>query len=76
LVSDGVRRRSRDGLAVVAGKVRRIPKGEGLPPGHGPRHDFELMVLTKNHRITRGLPDRWMHPSEQLTHGQHGPAEG
>jgi len=34
-----------------------------------------MIVLAKNHPITRGLPDRWMHPSEQLTHGQHGPAE-
>jgi len=63
------------GLAVESGKVRRIPKGEGLPPGHGPRHDFEMIVLAKNHPITRGLPGRWPHPSEQLTHGQHGPAE-
>ncbi len=22
------------------------------------------------------MPPVWMHPSEQLTHGQHGPAEG
>jgi type 1 glutamine amidotransferase len=64
-----------DGLAVERGEVRRIPKGEGLPPGHGPRHDFEVLVLAKDHPITRGLPARWMHPSEQLTHGQHGPAE-
>lgn len=64
------------GLAVVDGKVVTIPKGEGLPPGHGPRHDFEVIVLAKDHPITKGLPDHWMHPSEQLTHGQHGPAEG
>jgi uncharacterized protein len=65
-----------DGLAIVDGRVRRIAKGEGLPPGHGPRHDFELIVLDRDHPITRGLPARWNHPSEQLTHGQHGPAEG
>jgi type 1 glutamine amidotransferase len=64
------------GLAVIDGRVVTIPKGEGLPPGHGPRHDFEIIVLDKSHPITRGLPARWMHPSEQLTHGQHGPAEG
>jgi type 1 glutamine amidotransferase len=58
------------------GKVIVIPQGEGLPPGHGPRHNFEIFVLNKTHPITRGLPDHWMHPSEQLTHGQHGPAEG
>jgi type 1 glutamine amidotransferase len=65
-----------EGLAVDGGRVRRIPKGEGLRPGHGPRHDFEVFVLQKDHPITRGLPERWKHPSEQLTHGQHGPAEG
>lgn len=58
------------------GQLITIPKGEGLPPGHGPRHDFELFVLDKDHPITRGLPAHWPHPSEQLTHGQHGPAEG
>jgi len=64
------------GLAVVNDKVVTIPKGSGLPPGHGPRHDFEIFALDKNHPIVRGLPGHWTHPSEQLTHGQHGPAEG
>ncbi len=65
------------GLAISPdGRVVTIPRGQGLPPGHGPRHDFEVVVLDKDHPITRGLPSHWMHPSEQLTHGQHGPAEG
>jgi type 1 glutamine amidotransferase len=65
------------GLAISPdGRVITIPQGRGLPPGHGPRHDFEVMVLAKDHPITRGLPAHWMQPSEQLTHGQHGPAEG
>jgi uncharacterized protein len=65
------------GIAIGAdGHIIVIPQGEGLAPGHGPRHDFEIIVLNKKHPITRGLPDHWMHPSEQLTHGQHGPAEG
>jgi type 1 glutamine amidotransferase len=63
-------------LAVVDGRVVTVPKGSGLDPGHGPRHDFEVFVLDQNHPITRGLPPGWMHPSEQLTHGQHGPAQG
>ena len=57
-------------------RVITIPKGQGLPPGHGPRHDFEIFVRDPDHPITRGLPAHWLHPSEQLTHGQHGPAEG
>src|ERR1039458_5194602 len=58
------------------GQVVRIPQGAGLDPGHGPRHTFEVNVLDTRHPVTRGLPRTWMQPSEQLTHGQHGPAEG
>jgi type 1 glutamine amidotransferase len=66
-----------EGLAVgPGGAVVRVPKGEGLNPGHGPRHDFEVFVHDAAHPITRGLPAHWTHPSEQLTHGQHGPAHG
>ena len=65
------------GIAIgPGGKIVPVPKGQGLPPGHGPRHDFELFVLDPENPITRGLPSHWLHPSEQLTHGQHGPAEG
>jgi uncharacterized protein len=64
------------GLVVVDGKVATIARGTGLNPGHGPRHDFQMCVFKRNHPITRGSPNCWLHPSEQLTHGQHGPAEG
>jgi len=52
-----------------------IPRGRGRNPGHGPEHDFRVTVLTPDHPITHGLPKRWMHAHEQLTHGQHGPAK-
>ena len=58
------------------GRVETIPAGEGPKPGHGPRHDFQMEILDPQHPITQGLPVKWLHPSEQLTHGQHGPAEG
>ncbi len=65
------------GLAVSDdGTIFRIPKGTGLNPGHGPRHDFAIHILNTGHPITKGMPAVWMHPSDQLTHGQHGPAEG
>jgi type 1 glutamine amidotransferase len=57
-------------------KVVTIPAGDGRNAGHGPRHTFELTVLNREHPITRGLPKHWTQPSEQLTHGQHGPAQG
>jgi SAM-dependent methyltransferase len=64
------------GLIVNArGRIETIPAGEGPKPGHGPRHDFQMEILDPQHPITRGLPPKWLHPSEQLTHGQHGPAE-
>src|SRR5450759_169116 len=66
-----------EGIAIGSGgAVVRVPKGEGLNPGHGPRHNFEVFVRDGAHPITRGLPPHWAHPSEQLTHGQHGPAQG
>ena len=58
------------------GQVVSIAQGTGLDPGHGPRHSFEVHVLNAQHPVTRGLPLTWTQPSEQLTHGQHGPAEG
>lgn len=58
------------------GTIVTIPKGEGLNPGHPPRADFVVYVLNHHHPITHGLPDHWLQPMEQLTHGQHGPAQG
>ena len=58
------------------GKPIVIPQGEGFNPGHPPRLDFEIHLTAARHPITEGLPRVWVQPSEQLTHGQHGPAEG
>ena len=57
------------------GTIRRVPKGKGDNPGHGKDHDFTITVLNKRHPITKGVPEKWMHPLEQLSHGQHGPAD-
>ena len=56
-------------------KIVEIPRGHGHNPGHGPEHDFQVTIFNANHAVTNGLPRRWMHPHEQLTHGQHGPAK-
>jgi uncharacterized protein len=65
------------GLAVRDdGSIIVVPKGSGLDPGHGPRHEFAVHVLNHEHPITKDMPSVWLHPSEQLTHGQHGPARG
>ena len=57
------------------GAVVKIPAGLGRAPGHGKEHDFQVTVLDPDHPITQGMPRKWMHPLEQLTHGQHGPAK-
>ena len=54
-------------------KVVVVPTGQGRNPGHPPRFTFQMTTLATEHPITRGFPRKWMHPSEQLTHGQHGP---
>jgi type 1 glutamine amidotransferase len=65
------------GLAVSGDdQIVVIPKGTGLEPGHPARMDFQMHVRDTHHPITTGMPRVWMHPSEQLTHGQHGPAQG
>jgi type 1 glutamine amidotransferase len=53
-----------------------IPQGTGHGPGHPANLDFQIHVRNTHHPITLGMPPLWMHPFEQLTHGQHGPAQG
>ena len=62
------------GLIVDEGeKVVVVPAEQDLPPGHGAAHDFVMTMMDARHPITLGLPKRWLHPMEQLTHGQHAP---
>ena len=58
-----------------AGKVVRTPKGEGPGAGHGPQHAFKVVVRDADHPITRGMPAEWMHATDELYHGQRGPAQ-
>ncbi len=57
------------------GKVVRTPKGEGPGAGHGPQHEFQVVIRDTEHPITRGLPSAWMHAKDELYQGQRGPAE-
>ena len=54
-------------------KVVVVPTGAGRSAGHPPRYTFQMSTLPTDHPITRGFPKKWLHLSEQLTHGQHGP---
>jgi type 1 glutamine amidotransferase len=65
------------GPGLIAGEDESIvvvPAGQGLGPGHGPAHTFTMTMLDPRHPITAGMPKQWLHPTEQLTHGQHAPA--
>lgn len=57
-------------------EVIEVPAGQGFDPNHPPRFDFPIHIRDPHHPITKGMPRVWMHPSEQLTHGQHGPVDG
>ena len=57
----------------ATGAQIRTPKGQGPGAGHGPSHEFELVVRAPSHPIMAGLPRRWLHARDQLSHGQRGP---
>jgi len=58
-----------------AGKIIRQPKGEGPGAGHGPQHPYEIVIRVKDHPITQGMPEKFMHVKDELYQGQRGPAE-
>ncbi|WZO99402.1 ThuA domain-containing protein [Isosphaeraceae bacterium EP7] len=58
-----------------SGKVVKSAKGEGPGAGHGPAHAYPVVVRDADHPITKGMPARWAHPTDELYHGQRGPVE-
>jgi type 1 glutamine amidotransferase len=56
------------------GNPQVTPKGEGPGAGHGPQHEFQVVIRDADHPITKGLPRAWMHAKDELYHGQRGPA--
>lgn len=70
-------RKSEEGTALTitdAGKVVRIPPGEGRGTGHGSRVDA---VITRmgDHPIHAGFPRRWKTPDIEIYYYPRGPAE-
>ena len=71
-------RGSEDGYRVYLdddGAVVRLPPGEGRGAGHGKLHDWQITARLEDHPILKGLPNVWLHPHDELYHGQRGPAE-
>lgn len=53
--------------------VRDTAPGRG--GSHGPQHVFQVMIREKDHPITRGMPELWMHTKDELYDRLRGPAE-
>lgn len=56
------------------GKPVRFEAGEGPGAGHGPRYPYPVVVRDRKHPVVEGFPAEWMHPADELYHGQRGPA--
>lgn len=46
----------------------------GIAGSHGERHEFEIRIRNTEHPVTKGLPVRWMHGSDDLYQKMRGPA--
>lgn len=64
----GPKIRYRDGKVV-------LDKSPGRGGSHGPQHDFQVIVRDRNHEITAGLPEKWMHVKDELYSELRGPAK-
>jgi len=53
--------------------VRDDSKGNG--GGHGPQHEFSIVIRDEKHPITDGLPAEFMHTKDELYERLRGPAE-
>jgi len=53
--------------------VRDMTPGRG--GGHGPSQPFQLVIREPNHPITKGLPAKFMHVSDELYGWLRGPAK-
>jgi HEAT repeat protein len=42
---------------------------------HGPQHEFQIIMRDRHHGITAGLPEKWMHASDELYSKLRGPAK-
>ena len=56
------------------GKVVRDPK-PGPCGTHGPLNDFLITTRSQTHPVTKGLPEHWMHASDECYSLLRGPAE-
>ncbi|MDG2220336.1 MAG: ThuA domain-containing protein [Rubripirellula sp.] len=53
--------------------IRDTSPGKG--GGHGPQHNYQIVVRNSEHPITKGLPRVWMHTKDELYERLRGPAD-
>ncbi|MDR2385921.1 MAG: ThuA domain-containing protein [Tannerella sp.] len=47
----------------------------GAGGSHGPRHEFILNCGNRDHPVTKGLPERWLHAQDELYDHMRGPGK-
>ena len=70
-------RNEKDGPYVyynAKGEIVRDPSPGGCG-AHGPQSEFLITIRDKEHPITKGLPDFWMHSKDECYSKLRGPAE-
>lgn len=70
-------RSEKDGPYVYYNEAGKLVKdnGPGVGGSHGKFHSFKIVTRNKQHPITRGLPEVWMHSKDELYDRLRGPAE-
>ncbi|HUV65493.1 MAG TPA: family 16 glycoside hydrolase, partial [Sedimentisphaerales bacterium] len=66
--TSGPKIRYRDGKVV-------LDNSPGRGGSHGPQHEFQVIIRDRLHAITAGLPEKWMHASDELYSELRGPAK-
>lgn len=51
----------------------RVPPGQGVGRnGHGRQHEWLVTIRRPEHPVVAGLPDAWLHTTDELYHGFRG----
>ncbi len=69
-------RNEKDGPYVYYDSTGKLVRDNsaGVGGSHGTFHAFRIDIRDKNHPITRGVPDSWMHNKDELYDRLRGPA--
>ena len=56
-----------------SGRLRK-DISHGSCGAHGPQHDFVIIIRDTSHPVTKGMPQEWLHPKDELYERMCGPA--